>query len=625
MYKIVRCSGGNRLRFPVVSRCRCGARSYSTNSITLTIVGADNQRPIPYATVILNGQNAAISNNDGKVTFRFERSTGIQWNAAEIRDMHNGEYSDLSTVIPIIPGEDITHTVYLQKLAEPMELNLTQTVEIPLSNSDSPQPPASILIIQQGSIVNDVSAVVNSPTVRIQYIDPRSRSDMKIEWGRSVAVGGIGNEIPLNFYGIVKVDIRGGHDEKLELMESAEWFVDASALAVPRENGDGKPLLKLFTLNPTGVWEEAGHTELVTRRCLHSSVSCLYAVGRVTTFSRIWSLGVPSEKTCYVKVRSYDGNGREIGGVLVSMAGSLSTGQYYGIRRNVTRIDGGACVSTRCDVGGTIYAHLSDGIAANPNPPPQCCGTIPANDHNSIRFPANATGQPPVYGYSQEMQCVTAPGTDPHFSFTSPQEETEYTVNSEPFHFNSWYFLPYRHRKYCYVRVKIYSNHYEMVRVWSFANNGRRSLYGWRDVIAQQQNSSSVDVCVEYRCCGSFSQNREKYVSTRVLISPRLRNGTLCTRHGIAARLRPYYLSSAPYQLSFVPPRNGWGPAYGTYRDSNKDSALSQCCMGKVNSDGTCGHHAGMTHVPGTTYQEGHAVAFVCSTDGKHGNGIRIY
>ena len=621
-YKTVRCRGGHRFRFPTVTRCKCVACSHKNDTVTVRVVGADDCRPIPFATVVLNRRNVVISDRDGKASFKLERRVSTDWIVAEIRDTHNSVYSDLITTIPLIPGKDKTHTVYLQTLAKPIELNLTQKVEILLTNSDSPQPPTMTLTIQQKSLFKaQAPANISTAHIRIQYVDPRSRTNRNVAWGKPVTVNSTGDEIALDIYGIVKVGVRNSDGKILELVESAELLVDLNALAIPVTGKDGKPLIKLFTLNSLGVWEEAGQTELITRRCLHSVAYCVYAIGRLTTFSKVWSAGVPRERSCYVKVRSYDSGGLEIGGMIVTVAPLDSAGESYGVRRDVTRSNKGACVSVKCDGIRTIYAQLSDGTAAILNVSHRCSGKIPEDDPDSIRFLVNSEKQPSVCCYNEQEQCASAPTSDPHFSFTSPRgDAADYTVNFAPFQSDSWYFLPRQSRKYCYARVRIYSNDDVLVRVWSFANKGTRTLYGWREVIARQQNSRLVDVCVEYRCCRSLSFIPNEHLRTTVLISPSHPNGTLCKRRNIATLLRPFYITSAPHELAFLSPRNSWGSVFGIYTDSNKDRALSQCYKGNVRDGRTCGHGPDKIRTTRNTYSQGYAAAFDCSNAGTDGN-----
>jgi hypothetical protein len=523
----------------------------------------------------------------------------------------------------------VDKTIYLQKLSKPTELILTRTEEVVLTNSDSPQPPTMILIIQQESLIKPQSpGNISNAHIRIQYVDKRSRTNRNVVWGKPVTVNGNGDEMALDIHGVVKVDARSIDGEILELSEPAQLLVDVKALATMVTGKDDKSLIKLFTLNTQGEWQEAGHTELVARPCLttDTEASCVYALGKVTTLSRVWSAGVPREKSCYVKVRSYDQSGVEIGGIVVTVA---HFEEAYGVRRDVTRNNEGVCVPVTCNGSGVMHAQTSDGMAAIPNLSRRCSGKIPEDDPNGIRFRVNAEQLQEVCCYSEQSQCASAPRSHPHFSFMVPRRDaTDYTVNSAPFQSDSWYFLPRQGSKYCYVRVRIYSNDEVMVRVWSFANSGTKTLYGWREVVARQQSGQFVDVCVEYRCCRSFPFVPKEHLKTTVLISPSFANGTLCKRKNIATRLTPFYnITSAPHEFAFLAPTSSWGSFFGTYRDSNKDRALSLCCKGNVREGRTCS--SGPENIPTTglyTDSRGYAAAFDCSKPEKMGNhrGIKV-
>eukprot|EP00118_Oscarella_pearsei_P012072 m.85768 g.85768 ORF g.85768 m.85768 type:complete len:719 (+) comp36466_c0_seq1:61-2217(+) len=591
---------GSKMTFQIrrVTACQCGQCLYEKTTVVGRVHDAENEKPIHLVRVIVNGRDRRTETSKGGY-FSFTVDPNVHRVVVEFKDIYHQQYADAISVVPFRQGEETYHEVYMQRRQPAVEIDVSSTVEIPLSNVPQ-KGPGAILEIKPRSFVSWNGSEADKVRAEIQYIDPRNKSNINAAWGELNTIDPRGQTIPLDTFGMFKMKTYGPDGTPLDLIRHAKIFVDIDELGVPVV--DGKPLVKLYTLESTGIWLQAGDLDLVP--AWHPRVrrsGRRLAVGRVTTFNQIWNLDYPASDVCQVKVRSYDHTGQQIGGVVVSMAGYDKKGKYYGIRRTVTDKKNGACVQTKCNVGGSLSGELSSGGAAEPKPPPPKSGKIPKNHPKMIHF--NAADGASIYSFNKGSQCEKADVNQPHYAFTSANMPTKYTANPEPFDDDSWHFYPQNSRQYCFMRIRVGGDGDAVVQAMSFAHDDEKRLYGWRNVVASPDGKSTT-VCLEYRCSHPLNQP----TSTRVHVAVTKREGNVatrtCRRTKAAPRLRPLLASSSD-KTSFVAPTNSWGSSYGLYADYDRETALARCCAGNVNPDGTCEHC-------GKADTTGNAAVFAC-------------
>ena len=596
-YVAVTCDGDRtRMRMRKVTACTCSARcEYERTTITGRVLDAVDKRPIAHVRVIANGESLQKkTSTSGYYTVTMDAS--VRRIVVELKDAYGRRYADAIVVVPFSVGGTTYHDIYMRRRGAPKTIDVSKTIQISLDSARSRRPGA-ILEIRKRSlrpVVASNGLAVDHVRAEIQYVDPRNESDMKAAWGEFATVNRRGETIPLDTFGMLKVHAHALNGMRVDV-GYARFFVNIKEFGVPT-SADGTPRAKLYTLDSRGTWIEAGDLERVGQ----------FAVGRLTSLDKIWNIAAPTSDLCRVKVRSYDYTGQQIGGVVISMLGHNERGKFYTIQRAVTDRNGGACMLTKCHVGGSLLAELNG--RGEPVTPPRGTGTTTTN--KTIRFKAS-TIRSPVY--SSEGECESATNDESHYGFASSGALRAYTTNKRQFKADSWYVNPETGRNYCFIRVRVSlqgeAGNAAVVRATSFARSNANVLYGWRsNVVAMERNKTTTSriACLEYRC-DYLTMTRVQLVANRESGNGNESPGR-CRMGRHAAPLRGHLVESvATDELNFVSPTSGWGPSHGLYEDSDKEIALSQCCRGDVNPDGTCATQDG---TEGTSAFS--AVEFVC-------------
>lgn len=304
--KKVQCSN-YELEVIVVKSCSCGACTVNPLTISGTALGLEDQAPLKFGEVWVNGVLKAYTSSSG--TFDFKASSTSSKITITLKDNYFKQFLQAIKVIEISDniGGTLHVDIWLIRVADPVEIDssVENTLVAGLSVDDASTPIVQISIPANAFYRSDGSQYNGAVQASLTFLDPTNTSILESMPGVFEFVddeGQTGNLASLAVFNLYFEDTEGN---TLVLDEVVDLYVPIGVGANITEND-----LKLWIMNPdTGVWEIVTSGTGARRRKRQNSALWVGEIDWAIVDGQNWfnydSIIYLTDSPCYFKIRLF--------------------------------------------------------------------------------------------------------------------------------------------------------------------------------------------------------------------------------------------------------------------------------------------------------------------------------
>ena len=306
---VIRCVGGISFSMTRTASCGCGRCSPKMSTVNGIATGGQNNVPFKYGYIYHAGKYLTQTGRDGDFSFTMPGDlTRVVLNFKG-KDRYN-DFQDLTKVVPIVPGRETFVEVKMKPRPQPMLVDTSQTIEIPMglsNNTDgqSGSAPVVLSLPPQSLMTEDGEIYNGTASVEVSFADPRNATQVQEADGDFTAVSDDGDEQSLETFGVLKVDFKDSNGKPLQSKTDIDVLLDLDEYNITEKEAED---IKLWYMDEkTGRWRmmDSGLKQHESRRSKRSNRKFYFGKIDHTVYSSI-NLDKIQRQNCVVKIKVDD-------------------------------------------------------------------------------------------------------------------------------------------------------------------------------------------------------------------------------------------------------------------------------------------------------------------------------
>jgi hypothetical protein len=323
--------------------------------------GGPNNLPFKYGYIYHAGKYLTQAGKNGAFFFTMHGDlTRIVLNFKG-KDRYN-DFQDLTKVVPVVPGRETFVNVRMKPRPQPMLINASETIEIPMgsSNSGKGQPAPVVLSLPPQSLMTEDGEIYNgTANLEVSFSDPRNETQVQEADGDFTAVSDDGEQQLLETFGVLKIDFTDSNGKPLQSNAPVDVNLDLDEYNITEKEAEE---IKLWYMDEkTGRWRimDSGLQPHESRRSKRSGRKFYFGKIDHTLFKRLVNLDQLGNM-CSVKIRvdskAVTTRSQSVKITVVSRQGGLNRYFDYSMLAGAS-----SCIQTFCE-SLTIRAEINQKV-----------------------------------------------------------------------------------------------------------------------------------------------------------------------------------------------------------------------------------------------------------------------
>ena len=358
---VIRCFAGITFNMTRITSCGCGRCSPKVSTVNGIATGGPNNLPFKYGYIYHAGKYLTQAGKNGEFFFTMRGDlTRIVLNFKG-KDRHN-DFQDLTKVLPVVPGRETFVNVRMKPRPQPMLINASETIEIPMgsSNSGKGQPAPVVLSLPPQSLMTEDGEIYNgTANLEVSFSDPRNETQVQEADGDFTAVSDDGEQQLLETFGVLKIDFTDSNGKPLQSNAPVDVNLDLDEYNITEKEAEE---IKLWYMDEkTGRWRimDSGLQPHESRRSKRSGRKFYFGKIDHTLFKRLVNLDQLGNM-CSVKIRvdskAVTTRSQSVKITVVSRQGGLNRYFDYSMLAGAS-----SCIQTFCE-SLTIRAEINQKV-----------------------------------------------------------------------------------------------------------------------------------------------------------------------------------------------------------------------------------------------------------------------
>ena len=544
---------------PVQKVVSCGCRECAQlpGQVFGTVVSSETSEALQFISVYYKNENVALS--DEKGSFSLEIPSHVSKASLTLKDEILLSFVDTVKVVQLRSGFTTYCVIKMKPRPVPVTVDSTAETYLPVA-SDSEDAAFAEMVIEPNTMYDmNGDLFTGEVEIAVNNIDMRNESNAEIAPGDFSFVDENGDLQSLQTFNLWAIDAKDKCGNPVSIGGSSTIMLDQEMLPPCNFDENGFCDTKLWVLNTvTGSWEVASELQVMTgggngRRRKRQGA---FLIGEIDVANgRFYNIDRFGGNRCYAKVLAYDSEelttpingGYEVQGIVAEFGNPWFRGDS-GAANSVN----GVCIPMGCDNSGRYTARMTATYGNQLLIPVDSTQSSLSNfvltttDVENLEYaieegPANTalritprqmyTNGPLHSGFGST--CQTSDSTMKHFQFYLPEslsargvtcntvESAARTITQRRY-ITFYNYLPQlraQNQRYCFLGIRVRTS-YTNVRIITTSRirdpsrltglpnensaEFRDYLYGSREVIANPDENSNIDLCMEFKCGGNL-------------------------------------------------------------------------------------------------------------------------
>ncbi len=360
----IRCILGISFNVTRTTSCGCGHCSPKTSTVNGIATGPNNV-PFKYGYIYHGRKYLTRAGKNGDFSFTMPGDVTRVVLNFKGKDRYN-DFQDLTKVVPVVPGRETFVVVKMKPRPQPMLVNTSETIEIPmgLSNSTDGQfdsAPVVLSLPPQSLMTEDGETYNGTASVEVSFADPRNLTQLQEADGDFTAVSDDGDEQLLETFGVLKIDFKDSNGKKLQAKTDIDVLLDPDEYNITEKEAED---IKLWYMDEkTGRWRmmDSGLKQHESRRSKRSGKKFYFGKIDHTVYNRPGNLdSLYLKKICNVKIKVSENTAASSSQSVTVTLVSNQGGKYRYFDHHITS-GTSSCMRTFC-TGLTIQATIGNKI-----------------------------------------------------------------------------------------------------------------------------------------------------------------------------------------------------------------------------------------------------------------------
>ena len=354
---VIRCSAGMSFNVSRATSCGCGHCSPKMSMVKGIATGGPNNTPFKYGYIYSAGKYRTQAGTNGDFSFSMPSNiTRVVLNFKG-KDRYN-DFQDLTKVVTVVPGHQTFIEVRLKPRSMPMKVNASQTIEIPMGQSNSSEggPALTALSLPPQSLMTEDGEIYNgTANVEVSFADPRNATLIQEADGDFTAVSYDGDQQLLETFGVLKINFTDLNGKPLQARTDTDVHLDLDEYNITE--GEAEDIKLWYMDEKTGRWRmmDSGLKQHESRRSKRSGRK--FYLGKIdhTIYSKLINIDMIQSKTCFIKIKVGDNT---VGAQSVLITVTSTQGNLYRYFDYATSTGTSSCIQTFCK-NLTIQARIT--------------------------------------------------------------------------------------------------------------------------------------------------------------------------------------------------------------------------------------------------------------------------
>ena len=345
---VISCSAGTSFKMTRITSCGCGPCAPKVSTVNGIATGGPNNLPFKYGHFYHAGKEMKTGEN-GDFFFTVHGDlTRIVVNFKG-KDKYN-DFQDLTKVVSVVPGRETFVNVRMKPRPQPMLINASEKIEIPMgsSNSGEGQPAPVVLSLPPQSLMTEDGEIYNgTASVEVSFTDPRNETQVQEADGDFTTVNADGEQQLLETFGVFKINFMDSNGKPLQSNAPVDVNLDLDEYDITEKEAEE---IKLWYMDEkTGRWRlmDSGLKPHESRRSKRSGRK-LHSLGTID--QTMYNLLINLDKlanVCFVKIRVVNYVPAAISQTVKVMVFSTQGGMYRYTKHSVLA-GASSCIGTFC-------------------------------------------------------------------------------------------------------------------------------------------------------------------------------------------------------------------------------------------------------------------------------------
>lgn len=345
---VISCSAGTSFKLTRITSCGCVPCAPKVSTVNGIATGGPNNAPFKYGHFYHAGKEMKTGENGDFFVTVHGDLTRIVLNFKG-KDRYN-DFQDLTKVVSVVPGRETFVNVRMKPRPQPMLINASETIEIPMgsSNSGKGQSAPVVLSLPPQSLMTEDGEIYNGiANLEVSFTDPRNETQVQEADGDFTAISADGEQQLLETFGVLKIDFTDSNGKPLQSNTPVDVNLDLDEYNITEKEAEE---IKLWYMDEkTGRWRimDSGLKPHESRRSKRSGRKFYFGKIDHTLFNRLTNLDQLGNM-CFVKIR-VDNNAvaatsQSVKITVVSRQGGLNRYYEYYVSAGASS----SCIQTFC-------------------------------------------------------------------------------------------------------------------------------------------------------------------------------------------------------------------------------------------------------------------------------------